>query len=345
MERGGHSVADAKSPSVASLARSTSSPAGTSTRQPSAQESHIVDGRRRCCIGGCRGKGHGIGADDDFYRTVIHWDGWPDCAEAGADDAVSGLAGKPLRVAEQRRHDAASRALPNLCRRADLDDLPGHHHGDAVGEFERFFGIVGDDEGDAAGIPQRTPGIFPQASAQGGIDVGERFVEKHGSGLRSECPRQCNPLLLAAGEGVWVAILKAIKTHRRKLLFHHGAHILPSRGLAPGHQAKRDVLGYGAMREKHMVLEDEADGPTLGGLVHALPSHPPSVEQDLAGLQSLEPGREPQQGALAAAGWAEQAGDGTGLGCEIDIPQHSLRLVCVGDGAKLKAQGRPLAFF
>ena len=79
------------------------------------------------------------------------------------------------------------------------------------------------------------------------------------------------------------------------------------------------------MWEQHMVLEDETHRATLRGLIHALPGHPSPVEQDLPRLQPLQPGSKPQQRALAASRWAEQAGDCAGFDGEIDVPQHGLR--------------------
>ncbi|MCY1244229.1 hypothetical protein D9M72_572920 [compost metagenome] len=67
--------------------------------------------------------------------------------------ATFDMAGKEVDVADELRDELVLRPFVDFIGRADLQDLAGGHHGDAIGQGQRFFLIVGDEnEGD--------PGFF-----------------------------------------------------------------------------------------------------------------------------------------------------------------------------------------
>ena len=269
-----------------------------------AEKAHVVDcGRLRCAFGGRRER-HRVGANDDLGGGRQP----PSCSLGSTVPKrvqtlpALGLAGEPLRVAEEGRDDAAARALPDVGGGAHLNDFASHHHGDAVGEFERLLRIVRYDNGDAAGFAQRSPRVFPKAAAEGGIDVGKRFVEEHRPGPRRQRPPPAQ--LAAAGRRKACAEKRSAKPSRptrASCSCTVPCTSDPPRGLAPP--------GRGRRRRSAPPFDAEtARGPgrqdpqarLSGGSSMPSPGHPLPIEQDLPCLQSLESSGEPEQRALAA---------------------------------------------
>ena len=103
-------------------------------------------------------------------------------------------------LAQEFHDELRGRLVEHFFRRADLFDLALVHHDDAVGDFERFFLIVRDENaGDVNFVVQPAePG--PQALADFGIECTERFVQQQHLRLDGQRPRERRPLPLAAGK-------------------------------------------------------------------------------------------------------------------------------------------------
>ncbi len=81
------------------------------------------------------------------------------------------------------------------------------------------------------------------------------------------------------------------------------APLAPLGGLLAAHrQRELDVVGHRHVAEQRVMLEHEADAP----LARPQGGNVPAAEQDGAGVDRHQAGDRPQQGALAAAGGAEQ---------------------------------------
>src|SRR5690606_31157237 len=109
----------------------------------------------------------------------------------------------------------------------------------------------------------------------------------------------------------------------------------PGAPLAPGQaaQTEGDVVDGAQVREQGVVLEHQPDVAALGRYMDPRPRQHRVAGADLAGVQPLEPGDQAQQGALAAAGGAQQAGDAPGLQGQVGAVDGQARAIAPGDAA------------
>src|SRR6266404_3343476 len=97
--------------------------------------------------------------------------------------------------------------------RADLLDVSIVHHDDSVGELERLFLIVGDE--DAGDFDLVVEAAEPAAKflADLGVERAERLVEQQYFGFDRECASECDSLTLAAGKLRRIAVGKEVELH------------------------------------------------------------------------------------------------------------------------------------
>src|SRR5262249_12928779 len=95
------------------------------------------------------------------------------------------------------------------------------------------------DRGDF-GLLVNAPDLEPHLLAQVGVEVGKRLVQPERFWLNPQGRSQCPPLLLPAGELVWVAPLES----RQSYQLHYRLDLLfDLRRRKPAHfQAESDVL-------------------------------------------------------------------------------------------------------
>ena len=198
-----------------------------------------------------------------------------------------------------------------------------------------FVWIVGDDDGDAAGCAQSATSVFAQRTPQRHVYIGERLVEQHHARGRRERPRQGNALLLPARQSVRIALRQALQ--------RHGPQVLrcdtPALACAQVAQTELDVLAHRLVRKEHVFLENEANRTLFRRRRAARLAQCLTVEQNPPGLHPFQAGGQPQQGALAAAGRAEQAGDLACTRFEVQVPQHDLGTVAVAHVREAQAHG------
>ncbi len=188
---------------------------------------------------------------------------------------------------------------------------------------------MGDEQDRGALLLEDVEGLVADAVAQPVVEAGERLVHQEDRRLRRQRAGQRHPLLLAAGELV------------RELLAVAGEADpveQPPRPLGAGAggaaQPEGDVPGDAEVGEEREVLEHQADAAGLGRDVAGGVGDHPAGNRHRARVLALDPGGDPQQRGLAAAGGAEQAGDLAGAELERDIVQHPGAGVAVADMAQ-----------
>ena len=96
----------------------------------------------------------------------------------------------------------------DILRRVMLDDAPLIHHGNAGGQLQCFINIVGHENSGFTDLlldPQHFQlEVFPRYR----IQCTKRFVHQQNVGVRRQCPRNTDPLRLAARQllGVFVGV-------------------------------------------------------------------------------------------------------------------------------------------
>ncbi len=140
----------------------------------------------------------------------------------------------------------------------------------------------------------------------GCVEGGERFVEEEHTRAWRECAGDGDTLGFSAGEAIGFAVAEGLGIDQRE-------HFIDALGAFSGcevAQAKGDVFRDGAVREERGALRDEADvaaswrdDDTARGVEEGL-----AVEDDAALLRGGESGEDPQEGAFAGGGWAEEDG-------------------------------------
>ena len=145
------------------------------------------------------------------------------------------------------------------------------------------------------------------------VEAGERLVEQHQRRAGGQGTGQGDPLLLAAGELVGVAVAHVRQAHQVEDFGHPRAALGAGQTVEPEGDIGRDV----EVGEERVVLEDQADA-TLLRRDPARPGDLAATELDGAGVGSLEPGRQPQQRGLAAPGGADEREDLAGRDVEVD---------------------------
>ena len=227
---------------------------------------------------------------------------------------------------------------------AQLHHLAQVHDGHPVTDVLHHAQIVADEEICQAQlllqVLQQVQNLGPDGHVQGG----HRLVADDQLGLCGQGPGNHDPLALAAGELVGIAVhVGLVEAHHLQELLHPG---LPGAGLgvqAPDAHGLLDDLPHrhagvqGAVGVLEHDLHILAHGPqlalVLGHQVHAV-----KLDAALGGLD--EPQHRPGQGGLAAAGLPHQAQGLPLVEVEGDVV-HRLDVALGAEGPAL--DGEPLA--
>ena len=201
-------------------------------------------------------------------------------------------------------HEGGRRIVVDIAGRADLLDAALIHHHHAIGDFERLFLVVGDEDGgDVDLLMQRTQPLT-QFLTHLGIQRAERLVEQQDTRRDRQRPRERNALALAARQLAGVTSSQPIKLHQIEQFLDARADrcvILADRaGLHA--QAERDILEHRHVTEQRVMLEHESH-LTLAG---AADKRVFAVERNLAEVWPIEACNDPQQRGLARTRRAEQ---------------------------------------
>ncbi|HJP68156.1 MAG TPA: hypothetical protein VJ846_04570, partial [Sphingomicrobium sp.] len=136
------------------------------------------------------------------------------------------------------------------------------HNRDPVGHRQRLLLIVRHvNDGRAEALLQLLD-LDLHGFAQLLVERPEWLVHQENRRFEHDCSRDCHPLLLAAGQFVWVApgiIRKLDEVERTANPF--GPEVLAD---AAHLQGEGDIFGDGQMREQGIALEDHPDIAAIG---------------------------------------------------------------------------------
>ena len=107
---------------------------------------------------------------------------------------------KDIHHADKVGHEERARVGINLRGHVELFEMPSAHHGDAVGQAEGLFLVMGDEDGGDLDPALDGMQFFAQAHAQQGVQVAERLVQQQDLGFQHQRAGQRHALLLAAGK-------------------------------------------------------------------------------------------------------------------------------------------------
>jgi len=210
----------------------------------------------------------------------------------------------PPVEAEEALHVVVGRGAEQALRRVDLGDLPVRvPDGDHVSHLDRLLDVVGDEHHGLVQLALQTGQLVLQGGPDDRVDGAEWLVHEQHGRVGGEGAGHPDPLLLAAGQLIWVApahvLIQADQVHQ-----FPGP--VPGLGLGPPVEQRDggDVVLDRAVREQAGLLNDVADPPPQLGrprLRDVL-----AVQQDPALGRVNEPVDHPQRRGLAAAAGPDQ---------------------------------------
>ena len=114
-----------------------------------------------------------------------------------ADDAGHGV---DLGTADEFRDADVPRVFVDLGRRADLDDVPLDHDGDAARHRHRLGLVVGDVDEGGLQLAMQLGEFGAHMHPQLGVEIGQRLVEQKPERLAHDGASDRDALPLAAGQ-------------------------------------------------------------------------------------------------------------------------------------------------
>ncbi len=194
-----------------------------------------------------------------------------------------------------------------------MRDAAFFHDQNPVAQGHCLALIVGDEHRGDAQPTQQLVQLTAQALAQLRIQCRQRFVEQQHPGTRRQCPGQCDPLPLTAGQLVDAAIAVAGQTDQFQQLI--ATLVALGSRQTTNLQAVNDIPGHIEVGKQRVVLKHHAhvaplDGQACNVLI---------IEQHLADIRTFKPGNQPQGGGLAATGRTENRQRFAGLDGQVQI--------------------------
>ncbi len=193
--------------------------------------------------------------------------------------------------------------------------LAQHHH--PVGQQDRFFDVVGDDEDGAGGHFLAVPELEQlRAQVLGGehVERGKRLVHEEHFRLHDQCAGEADALLHAAGKllGVRRARSRPGPPNRgcAGLRFMRSVAAMP-RALS-GASTLSSTVSHGNNAKLWKTMETFGHGP----------GHRLAVPQHLARGGRSEAGEHAQHGGFARARWPEQRQNLAGINGQVGGCQH-----------------------
>jgi hypothetical protein len=142
--------------------------------------------------------------------------------------------------------------------------MPGGHHTDRVRYAECFFLIVCDKNRGHIGLLLKCSQFRPELIAEVPIEIREWFVEEQYIRFDYESPRECDPLLLSAGESRGFAVPLGFGQPDPVEHRLDPPNPLDRRDTA-NIQSEGHILAHGEMRKQGVLLEDHARVPGFRG--------------------------------------------------------------------------------
>src|SRR5262249_5612589 len=202
---------------------------------------------------------------------------------------------KQVHVAEELVDKRRRRAVVDLIRRSDLFNLAFVHDDDAVGDFQRFLLIVGDENAGDVDLVVQLAQPAAKLKAHLGIQSAERLVEEQNAGFDSQRSRQRHALPLASGELRRITLGQFLELDQLQQFIHQESNLTVGRTqlARPDFQAEGDVFENGHMAEQGVVLKNKANAAFAGGLfgdIVAIKVHGSEVGEFEAGDDAQERG-------------------------------------------------------
>ena len=234
-----------------------------------------------------------------------------------------------------RGASSSARALVEIPGSADLLQPAFMQHRQPVTEAQGLFAVVGDQQEGDAYLSLNALQLAAHAAAQIGIEGGEGLIQQQGRRRVDQGPGQSHPLLLATRELVGATLGEGGELH----------HLQPFAD-ARTHLGLPEPLGSGA--EGHVVPDAEMgkESVVLEHQIHRAPvrrriGEVQTLQQDAPLIRPLEAGDQPQSGAFAAAGGAEQGEEFAGAHPQIEAFHGRIGPIAAADLPKLDGPGGP----
>lgn len=207
--------------------------------------------------------------------------------------------------------------VADFVRGTDLLDFALVDKDDAIGNFEGFVLIVGDEEAGQMGGVVKPAQPVAQFFSDFGIERTEGFVEKEDFRFDCQSAGEGNTLPLTSGELAGKALSKFGELNSFEELLDAGADLRFGRALTffSHPKAKSDVLKDTQMLEERVMLKDESGLALVG----ALGSDIAVAKKDASLVRKLESGDKAQQCGLAGTTWAKQGNELSALDGEIHV--------------------------
>ena len=222
--------------------------------------------------------------------------GGRDLRAVGEPDAGLGrLAAQDVGIAEKSGREFAPWPVVDIFRRPFLNDASVTQDADAVGHGQRFFLIMGDEDGGDANLALDALQFHLHVDAQRLVERGERLQQQHAR-LRHDGAGERHALALAAGKLVRAAAAQLSELHQIERACHRGLNV--GSGFAPHRKAEGDIIGNAHIGKQRIVLEHHADAALFDR--NALDTF--AADDDAAGIGEVEAGDQPQQRGLSRSG-------------------------------------------
>ena len=99
--------------------------------------------------------------------------------------------------------------MVDVVRRVPLFQLALVHYAYPIGQRKGFLLIVGNQQGGDVFLAENVAQLAGQGTAQVQVQTGKGFIQQEQGGAGCQCPCQCDPLLLAAGQFMGIAVSHA----------------------------------------------------------------------------------------------------------------------------------------
>src|SRR5882762_465639 len=248
------------------------------------------------------------------------------------DAPVEEVDGPEEAVRERRRG-----MVVDLVGAAHLLDLSFVHQDDAVGDLQRLFLVVGDEDGGDVQVVMQPAQPPPQVLAHLGVERAERFVQEQDLGLHGQRAGERDALALAPRELRRVAVREPVELDQTQQVVHPRVDLFARRPrpARPHPQAKGHVLEHRHLPEERVVLEAEAHLALAGSASRGLLA----VDEDFTGIGRGQATDDAQQRGLPAAARTEQRHQLALADLERDPVQGDEAAEALADVAKPDAHG------
>src|SRR5690606_14658624 len=181
------------------------------------------------------------------------------CRASGVQAPVPDPTVEQVHVSQETVDESRFRSVVHRLRGTLLFDPALVHDHDLVGDFQRLFLVVRDEQAGHVQFIMQAAQPAPQFLAHLGIQRAERFVEQQHARFHRQGASQRNPLALATRQGGRTAVGQPVQLHQFQQphdFFADPALVRPL-GARLHPQAESDVLEYRHVLEERIVLEYE----------------------------------------------------------------------------------------